>query len=340
VDQKHLNLSTGSLKLNGETIDTSGLVRPIDLVNAINRAASTSHVTASITTDGQLVLTNAAGHEGENIDISKRTNTGSPNALGITGAVYRGTLSLTQPLTDGDGQPITRPIQLGFDSAGSPADLAKLGFRTGAFISGPAKDDLIVLVTGSPGAATVSASYAGTPADPRQALRSNPMKVTFLSDTSYQITDTNTNTVLAERILDPHTLSPAISYLGLEISLTSPPKQGDVFTMDGNTDGVGNNENILALNALETKTVVGSKTLSNAYIDHVNEMGNIAHQATISQTALAVVHDQAVTSHDQVAGVSLDKEAGDLIRYQQAYQAAAKALQVASQLFDSVLQIR
>jgi hypothetical protein len=69
-------------------------------------------------------------------------------------------------------------------------------------------------------------------------------------------------------------------------------------------------------------------------------MGNIAHQATISQTALTVVHDQAVTSRDQVAGVSLDKEAGDLIRYQQAYQAAAKALQVAGQLFDSVLQIR
>jgi flagellar hook-associated protein 1 FlgK len=38
--------------------------------------------------------------------------------------------------------------------------------------------------------------------------------------------------------------------------------------------------------------------------------------------------------------VSLDKEAADLIRYQQAYQAAAKVLQVASQLFDSVLQVR
>jgi flagellar hook-associated protein 1 FlgK len=36
----------------------------------------------------------------------------------------------------------------------------------------------------------------------------------------------------------------------------------------------------------------------------------------------------------------LDEEAADLVRYQQAYQAAAKILQVASQLFDSVLQIR
>ena len=86
--------------------------------------------------------------------------------------------------------------------------------------------------------------------------------------------------------------------------------------------------------------MVGNKTLSNAYIDHVNEMGNIARQATIAQTALTVVHDQAVSSRDALSGVSLDKEAADLIRYQQAYQSAAKVLQVASQLFDSILQVR
>jgi flagellar hook-associated protein FlgK len=124
------------------------------------------------------------------------------------------------------------------------------------------------------------------------------------------------------------------------LSFTAVPKAGDEFTLDGNADGIGSNDNMLAMNALETKAVVGKKTLSNAYIDHVNEMGNIARQASISQTALTVVHDQAVKSRDEVAGVSLDKEAGDLIRYQQAYQAAAKTLQVANQLFDSVLQIR
>jgi flagellar hook-associated protein 1 FlgK len=47
-----------------------------------------------------------------------------------------------------------------------------------------------------------------------------------------------------------------------------------------------------------------------------------------------------LTARDQVSGVSLDQEAADLVRYQQAYQAAAKILQVASQLFDSVLQVR
>ena len=37
--------------------------------------------------------------------------------------------------------------------------------------------------------------------------------------------------------------------------------------------------------------------------------------------------------------MSLDKEAADLIRYQQAYQASAKVLQIASQLFEAVLRV-
>ncbi|MFM6993008.1 MAG: flagellar hook-associated protein FlgK [Rhodoferax sp.] len=339
LQTKQLDLTTSSLVLNGVTVNTASMAAPQDLVDAIN-AAPSSNVRASLTNDGQFVLTNAAGHEGENITVTNLVNTGSPNSLGISGGVYRGTLSITQPLNDANGTPITKPIQLGFGSAGSPADLTSLGFRTGAFISGKTKDDLVVLITGPAGAATVSASYSGQAVDHKQELRGNPMKIAFLSDTHYQITDTSTNTVVAERTLDPTVLSPGISFQGLQLSFTAAPKRGDVFTMDGNTDGVGNNENMLALNQLESKAVVGNKTLSNAYIDHVNEMGNVAHQATISQTALKVVHDQAVTSHDQIAGVSLDKEAGDLIRYQHAYQAAAKALQVAGQWFDSVLQIR
>jgi flagellar hook-associated protein 1 FlgK len=71
----------------------------------------------------------------------------------------------------------------------------------------------------------------------------------------------------------------------------------------------------------------------------VNNVGNLGQQAKINQTALQTVKDQAEASRDKVAGVNLDDEAADLIRYQQAYQAAAKALQVATQLFDSIKQI-
>jgi flagellar hook-associated protein 1 FlgK len=69
-------------------------------------------------------------------------------------------------------------------------------------------------------------------------------------------------------------------------------------------------------------------------------VGNLAQQAKITQQALTVVKDQAVQSRDKISGVNLDDEAAELIRFQQAYQASAKALQVSSQLFDAILQVR
>jgi flagellar hook-associated protein FlgK len=172
-------------------------------------------------------------------------------------------------------------------------------------------------------------------------MRNNPFEVRFESATRFSIVDTKTNTKVAERTFNPLQLTPAFVYQGIQISFTSPPQVGDVFTVDGNKDGTGNNENMLLLVDLESKPAMGGgKTFSASYIDNVNNMGNIARQASIAQTALKVVFDQAVSSRDSTSGVSLDEEAADLIRYQQAYQAAAKVMQVSSQLFDSVLQVR
>jgi flagellar hook-associated protein FlgK len=172
-------------------------------------------------------------------------------------------------------------------------------------------------------------------------MRTQPLQVLFDSPTHFSIVDVSTGTKVAERSFDPNYLEPAFTYQGIQISFSNPPKTGDIFTIDGNKDGTGNNENMLQMVDLESKAVMGGgKTFASAYIDNVNDMGNIARQATIAQSALKVVYEQAVTTRDQVSGVSLDQEAADLVRYQQAYQAAAKILQVASQLFDSVLQVR
>ena len=201
-------------------------------------------------------------------------------------------------------------------------------------------EDVLVFFSGGAGKASVSASYAGSPADAASVLRSQPLKLTFTADNSYTITDTTTGTVLAERSYDASQLTAGIEYRGLKLSFTTAPKSGDSFSLDGNTDGTGNNENMLRLTALESAKLVGGKTIGTTYIDQVNDMGNISRQATIAQQALTVVHDQAVTSRDQVSGVSLDEEAANLIRFQQAYQASAKVMQVAGTLFDAVLAVR
>ena len=309
------------------------------MADAINAAKATTKVVATLDPNGDLVLGNLPGTEGDDIIVSGVV----PNSLGIAAGTYKGRISISRALDVG----VDTPVELGFGSNGTPADLAMMGFKTGTYIKGSANEDLLVFVTGT-GDAKVSAAYQGAPVNPKESLRTQPLEVKFSNVTEsgvlksyYTITETKTQTEVAKREFDPTKPELFITYQGLKIGFSSPPQNGDTFTVDGNKDGTGNNENMLAIANLETKGVMGgSKTMGAYYIDHVNDMGNIARQAAISQSALQVVYDQAVTARDEVSGVSLDEEAANLIRFQQAYQAAAKILQVASQLFDSVLQVR
>ena len=324
-----------TLTINGLTIPrpTGGFPSDVALVQAINNQTSTTGVEARFSRDGEVILTNVAGQQGQDITVGPSDSTG--NVLNIAAAIYTGQVQVQRALVNGQDT----PVEIGFGDAGSPADLARLGFRTSATIKGTAPEDVLVFVTGS-GTASVAAAYAGAPADTAAVLRTQPMKLTFTAADRYTITDTRTGTVLADRSFDAGQLNNGIDYRGLKLSFSTSPKAGDNFTLDGNTDGTGNNENMLRLADLERVGVIAGKTISATYIDHVNDMGNISRQATIAKQALTVVHDQAVTARDQVSGVSLDEEAANLIRFQQAYQASAKVMQVAGTLFDAVLAVR
>lgn len=316
------------LSLNGVTIDITPAINSPKLLAEAIQAKSIPGIQATVTALGELSI---SSDDGTDIGVGPGSN-----ILGIEGTLYRGQIDIAS-------DDVSIPINLGFGSGtppGTPADLSKLGFRTSAYIKGSANEDLLVMVTGE-GSANVAASYSGSPVDPKQSLRSQPLTLRFDSETHYTITDVKTGTVVASRNFDPLNLEPGVSYQGLNISFSNPPKTGDVFTLDGNRDGTGNNENILALVDLGNKPMMGNgKTFAAAYIDHVNEVGNMARQATIAQSALKVVNEQAIAARDGVSGVSLDQEAADLIRFQQSYQAAAKVMQIASQLFDTVLQVR
>ena len=186
-----------------------------------------------------------------------------------------------------------------------------------------------------------AAQYASLGGDTKQALRESPLLVRFTDNNAYEIVDTRTDTVLAERAFDPSNPGETIAYRGLVLAFSSAPRKGDTFTIDGNRDGIGNNEAMLALVALENRAVMpGGLTITEAYIERVNQVGNVARQAAISQQALTVVYEQAREARDGVSGVSLDQEAAALVRFQQAYQANAKVMQIASQLFDTILQVR
>jgi flagellar hook-associated protein FlgK len=166
------------------------------------------------------------------------------------------------------------------------------------------------------------------------------LSVKFTAEDRYNIIDIKTGTVLADRQYDPSVLEPIVEFNGLQIKLSHAPAVGDSYKIDGNFDGLGNNVNMLDMVDLNKKPTANGKTLANTYIDQINSVGNLAQQAIITQEALTVVNEQAIEARDKVSGVNLDDEAAALIRYQQAYQACAKALQVSGELFDSIIQIR
>ena len=113
---------------------------------------------------------------------------------------------------------------------------------------------------------------------------------------------------------------------------------GDAFTLSPASGGNGGNAQAMA--ALQTaKTLAGGSTsLEGAYAQLVSQVASQGSQAQSALNAATAVAAQAVSSQQSVSGVNLDEEATRLIQYQQAYQAAAKAIQVGNSLFTSLLQ--
>ena len=65
--------------------------------------------------------------------------------------------------------------------------------------------------------------------------------------------------------------------------------------------------------------------------------GSEARHAGLSLEAQDAIHAQVIAERESVSGVNLDEEAADLLRYQQAYQAAAQIIKTADDMFQTLL---
>lgn len=257
------------------------------------------------------------------------------NPASVQAQAVQGRLVLTRPGDADSASP--QPLRLTLGADGRAADLARMGLRTGVHLAGAAAEDLLVFATGA-GELRLSASVANAPPDAREVLRSQSLTVAFTTADRYQVLDSQ-GTVLAERA---HVPGAAIAFQGLTLSLQGKPAAGDRFVVDGNHNAPGDGRNLARLAALEQQPVAGvslRQNLGEAWLGVVDDVGSAARQSSITRDAMEVIRDQAVARRDAVSGVSLDQEAADLVRFQQAYQAAAKTMQVASDLFDTIVRL-
>ena len=70
------------------------------------------------------------------------------------------------------------------------------------------------------------------------------------------------------------------------------------------------------------------------------DISSTVNGRTVTRDALKTISDSATTALAAQSGVNLDTEAVNLVRFQQAFQASGKVMQVATTLFDTLLNIK
>lgn len=126
----------------------------------------------------------------------------------------------------------------------------------------------------------------------------------------------------------------------LTVLITDPVKIAAAGTTGGPGSPIpGDNTAALSLADLEKKSVLlgGKATFNDAYGQLVAKVGTLTHAAKISSSAQETLLNQAKQTRENLAGVNLDEEAANLIKFQQSYQAAAQVISVASSLFDTLI---
>ena len=132
-----------------------------------------------------------------------------------------------------------------------------------------------------------------------------------------------------------------ITFNGLTVQISGTPGAGDVFTIGPNNSGNSDSRNALLMAGLQTQNnlVGGTATYQSTYAQLVSLVGNQTRELIVTGEVQANLLAQTNESLQSLSGVNLDEEAANLIRYQQAFQASGKIIQISSTLFDTLLNI-
>lgn len=171
---------------------------------------------------------------------------------------------------------------------------------------------------------------AGTVIDATNPNLLTTTTVKFLSPATYSVNGAGSFA---------YTSGGSIDLNGWQVKISGTPAAGDVFTVQSNAGGTGDNTNALASANQQTAGVLanGTTSVSGAVSALISGIGSQAQQVNTAQAAQTAVNTQAQTAVQSVSGVNLDEEAANLLKWQQAYQASAQALTIANSLFGSLL---
>ena len=200
---------------------------------------------------------------------------------------------------------------------------------------------------GNTGTASVASLRAATTAlDP--TLRATLSFTSASGDYDWELRDAATDALVSNGSATWAAGVP-VSLNGWELNLSGVPASGDTITVQKTEFPASNNGNARALVDLRDAALVGQQTsggvvtqpgvaITDAYANALADIGVLVQSSNTAARMSASAATDAQAANAEATGVNLDEEAARLIQYQQSYQAAAKMLQVAQSVFDTLLR--
>ena len=232
---------------------------------------------------------------------------------------------------------IARAVPNRYNSTINPTDV---NFRSIDFSKVTTADYDVSIIAGQPRFRELGSGGSYTPATLVNDPAGDYYEIRDASGSAL-LSFTLSNTSPAEG--DKFTLMPSREGArNLSVSLSNPAL---IAASSSVNPSVGNNQNILAINALQTSKVLfqsngaSGVSVSDGFNQLVSKIGNKTRELTVSNEARQTVLGQVMESRDALSGVNMDEEAANLIKYQQAYQASGRVISLSKEMFELVLGI-
>ncbi|HEY6123163.1 MAG TPA: flagellar hook-associated protein FlgK [Steroidobacteraceae bacterium] len=296
-------------------------------------AATATAATANTGTAAVTVTRTNLGALTTNDYVLARTTTGYSLSRRDTGAAvaFTGTGTVGDPiLADGLSIVVGAGIATGDQFTIRPTRDALAGMSVA--ITDPSRVAAAAPIRA--GAATTNSGTGtitnGEVLDPTNAALLTTVNIQFTSATTYSVNGAGSFTYTAGSNIDVN---------GWRVQVNGTPAVGDTFTVRSNAGATGDNRNAFALaDALRSNVLDGgTKSAFSAVEQLTADVANSTRTAQVNRDAEAVIHDSDIAERDSVSGVNLDEEAANLLRYQQAYAAAAQIISAAQEMFDTLM---
>jgi len=151
------------------------------------------------------------------------------------------------------------------------------------------------------------------------------------------IADADTSDVLVAMGINGFFTGTGAADIGVRADIAADPRM-----IAGSASGAeGDNHTLLALLELQTSDVadLGDSSLGEFYGEMVADVGVEIASADNSRAVGQYLFDNLSTRREQISGVNIDEELVNMIRFEQAFAAASRYLQVVNDLNDQLLSI-